>query len=311
MNSTCEWVREHVALLVYGELSMEEEERMESHTAGCEECRAAVASERRVHALLDEAAGLGDLREPLPADLLVNCRRSLQLSLAGERAQRRSLWGRVSDFFGAEAWIWKPVAACALVAVGFFGAKWHTQREIMQQMASVPAGELRLLRTAEDGQVEIAYETSQRQVVRGHKDDPAIRGLILRAAREAEDAATRERTVEALREQPQTPEVQEALLSVAQRDPNAQVRAKAVTALRESAGEMVTRRGLVQVLRQDTDLAVRSQAIDLIMLHTAPSRFDAEMIGGLQEMMRSEDNGYVRQRCEKVLTLVKASPGIY
>lgn len=307
MNVTCEWVRANVSLLLYGELSMEDEERLEAHAAGCADCAAQIAVERRVHTLLDDASTL----EPLPASLLVESRRKLHESLQQELHRKRSAWGRVSDFFGADAWIWKPVAACALIAVGFFGAKWHTQREIMQQMASAPAGELRLMGTTADGQVEIAYDTAQRRVVRGHKDDEAIRTLMLRAAREAGDASTRARTVEALGDQAQTPEVREALLAVARRDPSANVRAKAVTALKDYAGEMNTRRGLVQVLQHDTDLAVRSQAIDLIMMHTAPSRFDAEMIGGLQDMMRREDSGYVRQRCEKVLTLVKASPGVY
>ena len=304
--TTCEWVRDQAGLLVYGELSMQEEERVEAHAAECADCAAAIATQRRVHALVDDAAGL----EP-PVNLLVDSRRSLRLSLERERQRQQSVWGKLSDFFAADAWIWKPVAAMALVTLGFAGAKWQTQREITQQMAAAPAGELRLVRATADGQVEIAYETAQRRVVRGHKDDAAIRGLMLRVAQESDDSANRARTVEALRSQPQTAEVQEALMSVAQRDPSAQVRSKAVTALREYAGEMTTRRGLVEVLRRDTDNGVRSQAIDMIALHTAPSRFDAEMIGGLQEMMRREDQGYVRQRCERVLTLVKASPGIY
>lgn len=299
----CEWLRENAALLLYGELSMEEEERAEAHAAQCDACRHTLAQQRQIHALLDEAP------LELPASLLTDCRRGLQASL--QQQQKPSFRMKLNHFFGADAWIWKPVAACALVAVGFYASKWQTQREIMDAMANAPAGELRLVRTTADGEVEIAYETAQRKTVRGHKDDPAIQGLMLRAAREAEDDGARLATVEALRSQPQTPEVQETLLSVAQRDPSPTVRAKAVTALKEYAGEMVTRRGLVQVLRHDADTAVRAQAIDLILLHTAPSRFDAEMIGGLQETVRREDNGDVRQKCVKVLTLVNASPGIY
>jgi hypothetical protein len=303
MNN-CAWVRQQASLLIYGELSMEDEELLEAHAAGCADCRQAIAAERRLHAVLDDDAG----QEPLPASLLVESRRALQLSLAQEKARRQSVWGRLSSFFAADAWVWKPVFACALVAVGFYGSKWQTQREIMQRMASAPAGELRLVRTTADGQVEIAYETPQRHVVRGRMDDAAIRGLLMRAAREADDATTRVRTVEALQAQAEQTEVRQALLAVAQRDPSVEVRATAVGALKEYAGEMATRRGLMEVVRRDADTGVRSRAIDLILLHTAPSRFDADMIGTLQETMQREDNGYVRQRCEKALTLVKASP---
>lgn len=302
---SCDWVREHVALYVYGELPMESEESVARHAAQCEGCREAIASERRMHALLEEAA------EPLPAHLLVESRRSLQESLRLEALRRESLWGRLARFFAADAWIWKPVAACALLAAGFSGAKWHSQYQMMREMAQAPAGELRLVESTPGGDVAIAYDLTQQRVVRGRADDVAIRGLLVRAVKEATDPEMRARMAEALRGQAQTDEVRQALLVAAQQDPSATVRAKALSGLKSQAGEMRTRRALVNVLRQDTDLAVRSQAVDLLMLHTAPGRFDAEMIGGLQEMLRREENGYVRSQCQKVLTVANASPFIF
>ena len=302
---SCEWVREHLSLYVYGELPMEDEESVETHAAGCAACRGLMAAERRMHALLEDAV------EPLPAHLLVESRRSLQESLRRDPARAESVWGRWAKFFAADAWIWKPVAACALLAAGFSGAKWHSQWQTMQEMAQVPADELRLVESTPDGEVSLAYDQTQKRVVRGRASDPAIRGLLVRAVKEAQDPAMRARMAEALRGQAQTDEVRQALLAAAQQDPSASVRVKALSGLKSRAGEMTTRRALVNVLRRDTDMGVRSQAVDLLMLHVAPGRFDAEMIGGLQEMMRREENGYVRTQCQKALTVANASPFIF
>ena len=302
---SCEWVREHVALHVYGELPMEGEERLEAHAAGCAGCREAIAAERRLHALLEEA------HEPLPAALLVESRRGLQESLRREAGRRQSLWERLAGFFAADAWIWKPVAAGALLVAGFSGSKWHTQWQLMQELAQAPAGELRLVEAGPGGEVAIAYDQTQRRVVRGRASDEAMRSLLVRAVKEAQDPDTRARMAEVLRGQAQTDEVRGALLAAAQQDPSAAVRVKALSGLASRAGEMTTRRALVRVLRQDTDLGVRSQAVDLLMLHGTPGRFDAEMIGGLQEMMRREETGYVRSQCLKALTVANASPFIF
>lgn len=302
---SCDWVREQLSLYVYGELPMESEESLEAHAAGCAACQELIAAERRMHAALDEAA------EPLPAHLLMECRRALQVSLQAEAARRESVWGRLASFFAADAWIWKPVAACALLAAGFSGAKWHSQREMLQEMAQAPAGELRLVRSSPGGEVEIAYDVTQKRVVRGRVDDEAIRGLLLRAVTNAPDAGTRGQMAEALRGQAQSDDVRQALLVAAQKDPSAEVRVKALSGLRSRAGEMTTRRAFVNMLRQDSDLGVRTQAVDLLLLHVTPGRFDAEMIGGLQDMMRREENSYVRAQCQRALTVANASPFIF
>ena len=302
---SCDAVREQLPLYVYGELPMESEETVEAHVAGCAACRELIAAERRMHAALDEAA------EPLPAHLLMECRRDLQASLQSEAARRESVWGRLARFFAADAWIWKPVAAGALLAAGFSGAKWHTQREMLQEMAQAPAGELRLVRSSPGGEVEIAYDVTKKRVVRGQVDDEAIRGLLVRAVKEAADPGTRGQMAEALHGQAQSDDVRQALLVAAQKDPSAEVRVKALSGLRSRAGEMTTRRAFVSMLRRDSDLGVRSQAVDLLLLHVAPGRFDAEMIGGLQDMMRREENGYVRAQCQRALTVANASPFIF
>ncbi len=45
------------ALLLYGELSFDEEERVDAHLDGCAECRAALEREKSLHAAFDGVGG--------------------------------------------------------------------------------------------------------------------------------------------------------------------------------------------------------------------------------------------------------------
>ena len=56
MNFSCHEARERLALLLYGELSFDEEERVEAHLEQCAECRGALDRQQALHAALDAAA---------------------------------------------------------------------------------------------------------------------------------------------------------------------------------------------------------------------------------------------------------------
>ena len=52
----CQAARDQFALLLYGELSFDEEERVESHLDGCADCRAALERQKALHDAVDAAA---------------------------------------------------------------------------------------------------------------------------------------------------------------------------------------------------------------------------------------------------------------
>lgn len=302
---SCEQVMAEAVLFVHGELSMEQEERIEAHLAECAACRQEVSGQRSLFSLLTES------REDVPAALLVECRRDLNEALQRDRVARQSWLGRLSAFFAADAWIWKPVAAMAVFVAGFEGSKLHTKWEDAQKDGTNRSVEVRAVRPAGDGQIELVYDLAERKSVKGRPEDEAIRGLLVRTARESTDATVRAQSVAMLERQTETAEVRDALMGLAKRDPNAQVRSKAVESLRALAGELGTRRVLVEVIRTDENAQVRARAVDILTLHTAPGRFDTDMVGALQETLRREPDGYVRQRCQKVLLEAKASPNIF
>src|SRR5580704_11731062 len=101
----CDDVRDRLALLLYGELNFDEEERAELHIDSCADCRLALARQKALHAAIDSVEVT-----PSPA-LLARCREEFFETLhvqdsslshaAGERAQE----GRRSERNGSrESW---------------------------------------------------------------------------------------------------------------------------------------------------------------------------------------------------------------
>jgi plasmid stability protein len=100
--------------------------------------------------------------------------------------------------------------------------------------------------------------------------------------------------------------VKNALLYALQHDSNPGVRLKALEGLKNSSADADVRQVLTQVLLADDNPGVRTQAIDLLIQHK-----EDQMVGTLQELMRHEDNGYVRMRCQKALHEMNASIETY
>ena len=62
------------------------------------------------------------------------------------------------------------------------------------------------------------------------------------------------------------------------------------------------RRVLSHVLLNDDNAGIRTQAVDLLIQNRGQ-----EMVGVLQELMRREDNDYIRLRTQRVLREMNAS----
>ena len=89
---TCEEARSQFWLLQYGELTFDQEERVETHLDGCAECRARLEREKDLFEAFDSAAG-----EPAPS-LLRQCRADLAARLESEpspRAPRVGWWDQL------------------------------------------------------------------------------------------------------------------------------------------------------------------------------------------------------------------------
>ena len=305
----CDEARERLPLFLYGELSFEEEERLETHIDECVECREALASEKALFRSLDAA-------EAVPSQkLLESCRAELTRRIAQAGPDRSSFWDKLREGFSIHfhftpGWM-QPVGAVAMLALGFVAARMTPGSMLgsfraASVMPEPVTSRVRYVEPVASGRIQIVVDETRQRVLSGRLEDQSIQRLLLTAAKDPSDAGLRVESVDLLKNRPQSAEIRTALLYALQRDPNAGVRLKALDGLKEFASDPETRKALTQVLLKDDNPGVRTQVIDLLIQH----RTDA-MVGVLQELMGKEDNDYIRMRCQKVLNEMNASVESY
>ncbi len=316
---TCAAAKDFFALYLYGELSFDEEERVESHLDGCTGCRTALERQREVQVALDN---LGI--EPAPS-LLRSCREDLHFRLVEEEAGGHALakhgwWDRFTDALtgrsGYSGWM-KPAGALTLLALGFgvarivppgFGVGGASEMGVM-------ASRVKYVEPESEGRVHIVLDETRQRIVSGGLNDQNIRVLLLSAAKDPLDPGLRAETVEILTTSAQSSDVRDALMFALQHDQNAGVRLKAMAGLKAFAQQPEVRSAMTQVLLTDANPDMRSQAIDLLTKSlnqdTPALSYDRQVIGAMQELMQRENNAYVRQRARAALEAVKASTETY
>jgi hypothetical protein len=303
----CEEARGILPLLLYGELSFDEEERLEAHLDACDACREALARDRTLWSALDSA------QLSPTQDLLAKSRAELRGRLAHATVTRGSFWDKLRQGFSIHfhfaPGLGQLVGGAVMLLLGFFAARvtpgslpWRTA-----SLAEPATSRVRFVEPAGPGRVQIVLDETRQRVLSGSLEDQSIQRLLLTAAKDPSDAGVRVESVDLLKGSSQSAEVREALLYSLQHDPNAGVRLKALEGLKTFASDPETRQTLTQVLLKDDNPGVRTQVIDLlIQQHNNDS-----MVSVLQELMQKEDNGYIRMRCQKALTEMNASVETY
>jgi hypothetical protein len=299
----CSEARNEIPFYCYGECEAEVEERLEAHLAQCAECRVELERHR---AFLE---GLDSRAEATDGALLASCRADLRARMQAQNAGPRGWLDRLFEISKWHIPLRIPVGAMALLALGWFGARYTPQRFGGMAEASVAEPMFSTVRSIEpngSGRVEIAVDDIRRRVVAGSLDDPHIQSVLLSAAREESNPGVRVESIGILQSNADSEPVRNALLDALRHDPNAGVRLKALEGLKPYAGDEQVRRTLAQVLLKDDNPGVRVQAIDLLTAH-----HDDSIVGVLQDVVQREDNSYVRARCRNLLEQMNASVGTY
>jgi hypothetical protein len=303
---TCDAIRKQLPLLVYSEVSFDDEEQLHQHMEACVLCRSEFQKLQKMLRALDGLEADADVK------LLPDCRRRLRINVAAlaeaDAAHPHRLPAWLSRLLpSSPATPFRSLGAVALLAIGFFSARYidldpGTMPLVGRASFEPVASRVRYVEADGPGQVQIVVEETRQRVLSGDMQDEPIRRLLLSAARESADPGVRVGTMELLKSQSHTADVRRALLYAIQHDANAGVRLKALEGLRAAATDPEIRRVLAQVLLTDTNPGVRTQAVDLLTQTREPS-----MVGVLQELMTREDNNYVRLKCQKALYEMNAS----
>jgi len=304
---SCAEVIRQIPLYCYGEVDSDAEERMESHFAECPMCREELARNRVFLELLDTREDAR--RNDDAASLLMACRTDLRQKLAEEsRPPRPGLLDSLRRLAQFHIPLKVPVGAMALVALGFFGARFTPEKfgGVSASLADPTFSSVRSVEPDASGKVQISVDEVRRHMVSGRLQDPRIQELLLSAVREESNPGIRVESLGILKDSADSEEVRQTLLYVLMHDPNAGVRMKALEGLKQYAGNAAVRRTLATVLQKDDNPGVRVQAIDLLTAH-----HDDSLVGVLQDVVQKEDNNYVRARCSRLLEEMKASVGTY
>jgi anti-sigma factor RsiW len=322
-KNKCTEVRDQLAMHLYGELSFDEEEIVETHLDTCAECRGALDRQRELHAAFDRVEV-----EP-PPSLLRECRAALGAQLASSPAstvnepsrdiQVNSWWDKlvrlVTGFGPSGTWL-RPAGALTLFAIGFAAARFTPVMSTgsngvgIMGLADMSAAHVRDVEPGSDGSVRIVVDETRQKVISGGLEDQQIRAMLLAAARDSTDPGVRAATVELLTAEAAAGDVRDVLIDRLRHDQNAGVRLKAMEGLKQFAKDTAVRKAFAQVLLSDGNPGVRTQAIDLLTQGAGPA-VDQDLVGPFQELMMKEDNPYVRERCQSVLASWNASSEIY
>ncbi len=325
----CERVRQLLLPALMGEADDAEHHALEVHRLECAACALEWEELRSLHALLAQRPRA----EAQPGQLLawrerLGERIDEEPGLAGAtggalipRALRR-WWGRVGLPLALPRVQVLPGMAVGLIFAGFLGG-WAMRGRTVHSGSGVNAASLdgnggdeplrvnAVNHDAQNGQVQIDYDTVARRSLEGNPTDPRVRQLLIYAVQNPPNSGVRLDSIEALRAttaragQPNQSvvssqddsEVRRTLLWAFSHDSNPGVRLKALDALTpEVAQHAGVRQALLQAVLNDANPGVRTAAINAL---GQAHRADVDQL--LQQAADRSPDVYVRLRIAAVL----------
>lgn len=317
---TCHEVQLNLSLYLYGELDFAREEQFEAHVNECAFCHRALAREKALHTALNSQ------QLDVPLDLLAECRQGLRNAIGAEAATRKPMlffrprWPRFLNV-SLNRWSAQVALGSFLVFVGFGCARLIDRHGVpggLQNTAAnfmgvlSPSSHIRDVEPNGSGEVRIIIDQVNEHQIVGRVDDKNIRRLLLAAAKDPGDPGIRADSVDLLKDQPGA-DVRDALLYSVLHDTNAAVRIKALEGLRQFATNAQTRNTVKFVLQHDESPEVRSEAIDILAPANQPVELSPDLIGTLQEFVRSgqQSDDYARARALELLRQLNAPVDLY
>ena len=298
----CEWVRQNIALYVYGEVADDARHELEQHTSLCADCAAELKAEQEFHELLkwDRAA------DPTP-NLLAASRMRLQEAL--ETAPQGGLLHRLA--FDPANWLrqmrFSPALASAILILGFASGVGTAYKVIPHGTGSVPpqpvaessiAGISSITQEPGTNQISIKYNTVSTQQAEGSLNDQKIQQLLLYAARNNYNSGVRMDSVGLLTQNPTDTHFRDALIYALQYDSNPGVRFKALDGLGPYVKDDTrVRDSLLQALVNDTNPGVRTEALRLL----EPVKADGSVRGVLMTLSAKDSSQYIRSQARTLL----------
>ena len=239
---SCDSVSKLIPLYYYGELTPEEEDRLDQHLHECADCTAAVERQRALAAALDRR------QVEAPPLLLDECRADLMAAISSGAAHAekpaKGPWTLFLEAMGVTFMgfgrMRQPIGALALVVLGVLLGRLSGTIPGLSPASTLPSdnviSNVRSVKAESDGRVQVSFDEIRRREISGRADDPDIRKFILAGSR-GDNPAVRVESVGLLKSQTDFPQAVDALLNSIVGDPVDSVRMEAMEALKPLAGD--------------------------------------------------------------------------
>jgi len=311
----CRELTEYAIGRLTGEASSRELEELQGHLAGCEPCRAELATVEETWQTLGSD----------PEAVVTPEYRARTLALLEDEIARR----RIREFRPrSRAWraLGQAAAVVLAAAAGFLAAKGgpgtapKPGNGVAAAGSAVPPSWPDLsenpsltnlsYKTDADGRVGIAFDATTHHSITGRPDDPRVSSLLAYLLSRNETAGEKSRAIELVSGNfgpgaaVASPEIVNALAATLKRDRNPGVRKKAAEALASFRSTSQIRAALLDALANDPNPGVRLVAVDALAA-AAKEAPDPKTIQSLRDKaFDPSENGFVRARAASALKAI-------
>lgn len=304
--------KELLQLSVHGELSEEQERKLEDHLAECPGCSRELTALRQFTSLINQHT------PPAPGKRLLDEARQQLRGALSQESSRQSIFGRLKDSLvglaspGVRLAYSSGLALVAGIGLGalLFGTAPDEgpSRAIFQEQGQMPSDtritNVRFLSSdLNTGEVEFFFEAMKAVRMKGNINDTRIQKILTHALLTEQNPGVRLQTINTIAAQ-KTPdkEIKSALISAVQSDENAGVRQEALKALQRFGMDHEIKNACLHVLTHDENPGLRIAAINFLdSARSSVGQVDQQVLNVLREKMNTDDNNYIRLRARAVV----------
>jgi len=306
----CDWVRENIALHLYGELANDARHELEQHIARCSSCAAELKEQQQFQALMNKLP----VEEP-SASFLAASRMRLQEALEHE-SPRRAWYQRFA--FDPAAWMrqvrFSPALASVIFMIGFGGGlgamyqSMHRGGPIAPQenlQSAAIGGITSIEKDPSSNTVKVQYDRVTPGTVQGAVGDPKVQDLLLYAAKSNDNSGVRLNSIDALVDKTDDPRVKETLTYALRYDSNPGVRLHSLDGLAPLVKDDIrVRNAMLEALLNDSNLGVRTGALHAL----EPVKTDSSVRMAFEQLAKDDPSEYIRTESKRVLA---SMPTVY
>lgn len=302
--------KELMQLSIYGELSSEDQVRLELYLKKHPDLNKEYQKLKNLRSFISQ-----NTSSKTSDDLLNDARGQLREALRKER-NRKSLIHQVitvaAEFLHPNIAFGGAVLLVFGLAVGYYSSSFMSNgndfifQPVSNTTDSNPQTSIANVRfidsDASDGEIEFEFDAVAPVHLKGKIDDPQIQKILTHALLNESNAGVRLSSVNAIRNQSvnkklSDPSIKTVLIKSLKNDENPGVRSEALRVLQQYQFDADIRDALLHVIANDENSGIRVSAINALeMAKMDGTKFDEETINVLKQQIEKEHNNYIRSR---------------